>query len=283
MEKNNESGKNKIIETYAEDMTKILEDDKSGLIKKIIHEQEVQEIEKKNLSPESTKNKIFAFLGSMLILLSFGTLFYFILKEDIPTTVSTERRFMSLIFHDASSFIEVKNLEQKEIIQNIFNTVSNTKVKSGGIEGIYLTVDKEFIGLRDFIARIKGNLVLNNDLVDDNFLLGVVNGTQKDFFILLKTYSVPDIFEPLRAWEKKMFFDLHKFFGKEISPETKFLLTADFEDGVVKNKNARILYDENRNIIMIYVFANDNSVIITNTESAAEEIMLRLSYSRTRK
>jgi hypothetical protein len=34
---------------------------------------------------------------------------------------------------------------------------------------------------------------------------------------------------------------------------------------------------------MMYIFADDDSVIITNTEDAAKEIMLRLAASRVKK
>ena len=51
--------KHKFVETYAEDMAKVIENDNSGLIKKIIHNEEEHEIEKINLSPESRKNKFF--------------------------------------------------------------------------------------------------------------------------------------------------------------------------------------------------------------------------------
>jgi len=47
--------KDVIVETYAEDMAKVLENDKSGIIRKIIYEEEKHEIEKRNLSPQSQK------------------------------------------------------------------------------------------------------------------------------------------------------------------------------------------------------------------------------------
>ncbi len=276
-------GKNKIVETYAEDMAKVLEDDRSGLIKKIIHGEEEHEIERKNLSPESIKNRFFVLIGLLFILFGFTTLFYFILMRDVPT-VPIEKQFRSLIFHDTSIFIEVKAFKKEEIVRTVFNGVNTTKVKNGGVEGIYLTYDKKVIGLRKFITLIKSNFILSNiNLVDDNFLLGVVNGETKDLFILLKMRSVADIFDSLRAWENKMFLNLYGFFGKDLSPETKYLLTANFTDGVVKNKNARILYGKDGKIVMMYIFANDTSVIITNTENAAQEIMLRLASSRVKK
>ena len=282
--------KNKVIQTYAEDMAKVIEDDKTGLIKKVIHEQEEQEIKKRNLSPDSKKNKFFIFASLLFILTGFSILFYFMLSREVPS-VPIERQFIPLIFNDKSTFIEVQDLTRENIIQSILNGVNATKVKLGGVEGIYLTYNKKVVGLREFIKLIKANFQPKDDvLIYDNFLMGVVNTesevaseTSKDFFILLKARSTDDIFDAMRVWEKKMFSDLRGFFGVDLTLTTKNLLTANFEDGIVENKNARVLYNSDKDIVMMYVFANDTSVIITNTKKTAREIMLRLSLSQIKK
>jgi len=289
--KNKVSDKNikpKIVQTYVEDMAKVISDDKGGLIKKIIHEEEEYETEKIKLSPESKKNKLFLLIGSLLILGALATLGFFIFTRE-SSTVPIEAQFTPIIFSDKSDFIEITGFNSDKITQNIKNIVNGSSVKEGGIEGIYLTENKKIVGLRKFIALIGGKLVLNSDgFVNDNFLMGVVNNESKDFFILIKVRTLPDIFNSLRSWESKMFSDLHGFFGIDIFAETKNLLTANFEDGIVENKNARILYypedgQSEKKIAMMYIFANDNSVIIANTSSAAHEIMLRLAGSQIKK
>ena len=50
--------KAKKVETYADDMAKAISGGQGGLIKKIIHEEEEKEALKKNISPESEKNKL---------------------------------------------------------------------------------------------------------------------------------------------------------------------------------------------------------------------------------
>ncbi|KKP87751.1 MAG: hypothetical protein UR91_C0038G0007 [Candidatus Nomurabacteria bacterium GW2011_GWC2_35_8] len=276
--------KHKFVETYAEDMAKVIENDNSGLIKKIIHNEEEHEIEKINLSPESRKNKFFMFTGFVLIIIGFIVLSYFLFDKDI-NTVPVEQQFTPLIFNDKSIFLEIRDFKKEEIAQIVLNSVSGVDVKNGGVEGIYLISDKKIVGLRDFLSLIKGNLIPdeNKILVSDNFLLGAVNGETKDFFILLKVRSITDIFDSLRAWENKMFFDLQGFFGVALSPETKYLLTKNLDDGVVENKNARILYDKDGKIVMMYVLANENSVIITNTIKSAQELMRRLASSQIKK
>lgn len=270
------------VETLAEDMARVIEGDKEGLIKKIIHEQEQSEMEKKNLSPESQKNKLFMYAGFALVFIS---LFVFLFAESqhkdntVPVVVPAE----TLIFHDKSFFIEIGELNQKQIAASIKNEVDNSSVKIGGVEGIYLTVNKQIIGFHKFTNLVESSLSLEDGSISDNFLLGVVNGNSKDLFILLKTESMIDVFPLLRSWEDKMFNELAPFFGYFTSQDNKYLATKDFQDEIIENKNARVLLDDSNQIVLMYVFADDKSIIITNTASAVREVMLRLLGSEVKK
>ena len=278
----------KIVETYAGDMAEVLENDREGLVKKIIHGEEKREEEKKNLSPKSKQNRLFMIVGILFIMLALLILSFFFFKTDI-NTVKIEEQFTPIIFNDQSAFIEVSSLNKEEIAQTILSEINTTKVKEGGIEGIYLTENKKIIGLRRFITLIKSNFIPGDNpiFINDNFLLGAVNikinppeTTRLGFFILLKIRGAADIFDALRLWERKMLSDLAPFLSVNISSETNYLFTKDFEDGIVNNKNARVLYDKNKKAVLMYIFADDNSVIITNTENVAREIMLRMASSK---
>ena len=280
--------KNKNVQTFAGDMAGILETDKAGLIKKIIHGEEEAEKEKRNLSPESKKNQFFMLVSFLLLFVALAIVSFFFLSRE-ASTVPVEKQFVSLIFNDQSSFIEVDGLNKDKIVEAVLNKVILTKVKVGGIEGMYLISNKKIVGLREFISLIKGNLAPNN-FIDDNFLLGVINNSTstdsllgRDFFVLIKVRSVTDVFDSLRAWEDKMFSDLHGFFAIDISSETKYLLTKDFDDSIVENKNARILYDKDNQIVMMYIFADDTSLVVTNAKNATREIILRLASSQIKK
>lgn len=287
MEQSNEkkidaSGAGKVVKTYAEDMAEVIENDKAGLVKKIIHGEEQHEEEKKNLSPESRKNKFFMFISLLFIALGFAILFFFMVRSEI-SSVPVEKQFIPLIFNDKSSFVEVADFGKDKIAQTVLNKVDTTEVKAGGIEGIYLSENKKVVGFQKFISLIKGNFFPESNSVNDNFMMGAVNRETKDFFILLKVRSIPDVFDALRVWENKMFLDLHGFFAFPISPETRYLLTKDFDDGIVDNKNARILHTNDDKIVLMYILADDNFIIITNTENAAHEIMIRLASSKVKK
>jgi flagellar basal body-associated protein FliL len=282
---------NGAVRTYTEDMAEVLENDTQGLVKKIIHGAKEHEQEQENLSPESKKNKFFMIVSILLIVLALLTLSFFIFKNSVSNTVPVVKQFVPIIFNDQSTYIEVSALNKDEIIQTVLNEINATKVQAGGVEGIYLTENKQMIGLRRFIALIKSSFIPGNNtlFVNDNFLMGAVqtglkstSPTAGNFFILLKVRSNTDIFNSLRLWEPKLLNDLRGFFGISISSDTSYLLTKSFQDGIVENKNARILYDNNGKIAVMYIFADDNSIVITDSQEAAHEIILRLTSGQTK-
>lgn len=279
------NGQNRFIETYAEDMARVIESDQGGLIKKIIQEQSAKELERKSLSPESRKNKFYIISSILFIILALFIFVFFIFKKDTISVVPIERQFTPLVFNDKSFFLETKDLTKDKIVSSFLAETKNTNLKRGGLEGIYLTENSQIIGLRKFINLMKSSFVPpeNTTLVSDNFLLGLVNWGEKGSFILMKTRSFTDIFENLKAWENKMLYDLSPLFEVPINSSTSYLFTKDFDDGVILNKNARILHDADGNIVLMYVFADDTSVVIANKIEAVQEIMFRLSSSQLKK
>ena len=289
MEPKNQA-KNVFVETYAEDMAKVIEDDHQGLVKKIIQEEEARANEKKNLSPESKKNRMFMQMSAVLFLLGLGILFFLFLNRGADT-LEPVPEFVPLVFTDQSSFLEVAGLKRSEIFQAILNQTRTSTVKPGGLEGIYLTFNKKVVGLRQFVFLLQANFLPSENpvIVSDQFLMGWVNlagraegATSSGFFILLKTRSASDIFGSLRAWEEKMFQDLYEFYGRSAASGNDYLLTKSFEDGIVENKNARQLSNETGDPVLLYVFADNNSVVIADSPVTAREVMLRLAAKQTK-
>jgi len=283
--------KNKNVETFAGDMVKAIESDRGGLIKKIIQEEEKKEAQKKNLSPKSAQNKTFLIVGFLLLIITFLILiFLFVFNKNVGTAL-IPLQHTSVIFTDQTIFKEIDSLSKDKIANVVLNEKNNTKTKIGGIESIYLTENKKVIDFSRFILLIKGSL--NSDqlrLFYDNFLLGIfksgLNSSSPDagdLFILLKVKSFTDIFPIMQVWENKMLYDFYEFFEIKISPETNYLFTKDWEEDIVSNKNARILRDNTGKIILMYVYADDNSIIVTDSENAINEVVLRLNSSKIKK
>ncbi len=279
-----EQPKIKSVETYTDDMVKVLESDKGSTIKKIIQEEEERERQKKNLSPESLRNRIFMIAGMVLLVLALGAMVFATFLGEKAGIVPLQAPFGTAIFVDKNSFNETKDLSAKDTSSLLNAKISEADVKAGGIEGIFLTNNGRNISFGNLNSILKWGFPSSGVSSITDFLIGVYNGTSgKDPLVLLKVSSLDDIFGSMRAWEGTMLSDLSGMFGINITAENKYLLTENFQDGIIENKNARVLYDNNGNIVLMYVFADDNSVIITNGISAVDEVLSRLSGAKVAK
>lgn len=274
------------VQTFTSDMVQVIEDGQGGLIKKIIEEQEKNETEKKNFSPQSRRNRTFVLLSLILILLSTALLaFIYIgkLGEVLPLPPSPELR-APIIYTDSTKTLLFDHLTNEQIVNRLLEESVRADIKQGAIEGIFGTENSKIVGLRRFITLIKSSFVPGDKtFVDDNFLLGSANGGTRNFFILLKVRSFVDIFTPMRDWEPAMFNELHGLFSEQIDQSTSYLLTKSFEDGIVDNKNARILYDNAGKPALMYVFADDHSVVIARDRDTINEVILRITGSQIKK
>ena len=73
---------------------------------------------------------------------------------------------------------------------------------------------------------------------------------------------------------------MHDFFKIKVDASNNYLMTKDFEDGVVQNKNARVLYSKDGLPVLMYVFVDDNSVVLSGSENVVKEIILRLDSTK---
>jgi hypothetical protein len=274
-----------VVETLAGDMADVIGSGTGTSVKDIIRGAEENDAEKKRLSPKSKENKIFTITGVLFLVLAFATVAFLFYRKNSGTVV-IEKQFTPIVFTDQSVPLEISGFKKDEIEQAVLGEINTAKMKTGGVEGIYLTENGQMIGLRKFISLINSHFTPSDNpiFVNDNFLVGFVKNQTSipatpstGFFILIKVRSATDIFDSLRTWEPNILTDLHGFLGTKIGSDTSYLFTKDFTDSIIENKNARVLYDKDGNIVVMYIFADDNSVIITDSENAANIVMQRLA------
>jgi len=192
--------KNKAIETYADDMAGVIEESGGGVVKKIIEAEEAKERELLEENPESKRNKIFMGVSAFILTLALGIILLLTVFREKVYTVPVEPPFTPLIFTDKTSFQEVDDLKREKLIETLANNTKNTKVKNGGVEAVYLSLESNVIGLRKFVELAGWNLVLpEENLISDNFMLGVINEETKEPFLLLRMRAFSDIFPSLQA------------------------------------------------------------------------------------
>lgn len=281
---NENNSKNKIVETYIADMASAVDGSEGIFIRKIIEEQEKKEERYMQFSLGDTKNKIFLYVGLFLLFAALGALGFLVFSKTKAGTVEVAQQYIPAIYLDNYLFKDIEGIAGDQIHRVILTEAFSKEIKFDEIFGVYLTLQNKIIGLRKFLSLTSPELDQKNlAFVDDNFLIGATNIENKEIFILIKTRSFSDVFDFMRLWENKMFYDLKGVFDIEVSSETNYLLTKDFEDGIVQNKNARILKDKDGKTVMMYVFIDDRSLLITKSNLVAKEVGLRLSSGILRK
>ena len=276
--KENVPPKSGVVKTYAEDMASAIDHVEGGMIRQIIQDQEEGQKREENVSPESTKNRMLMLISSVLIISAFVSLFFVFNSRGNVPTVETVKQMKNMIFVEQNKFLEIEGFSKTQIIETIKNEVSDVQLKNGGIEAIYLTENKNVVTFARFMELIKSNVPVEvTSYTNNNFMIGVYNNNdEKSLFILMKVKSFTDIFPGMKIWENKMWSDLHDLFDMELNADTKYLLTKNFEDNIINNKNSRALYDTEKNKILEYVFVDETSVIVISNSDAVKEVMSRL-------
>ncbi len=278
------------VQTYADDMVGALQDGGENLVKNIIQEQAQQEHMKRAMTVQSRKNILYMILAVLIVLSAVAGVVALFVYQKKNETVEVAPRVTPILFTDKTELIAIEGYSKRDISSSVKNLVRATTLELGKIREISLTENGQSVGLERFLKLTEGNFpIARTDLVR-NFFMGVLGrdvGVEEakggELFFLLKVISFNDVFATMGFWEKKMFGDLYDFFGIDINPENTYLLTKDFEDGIVENKNARVLYDNNRNIVFAYVFIDDKTIVISTSSAPVREVILRLTYGEVRK
>ena len=110
--------------------------------------------------------------------------------------------------------------------------------------------------------------------LDNNFLFGIHAFTENNPFLLFTVRSFNNAFSGMLEWEKTIFDDLTPLFALE--QVDKDTLNRSFEDVIIENQDLRALKDKEGNIVLLYAFANQETLIITTHEVTLDEILERL-------
>lgn len=276
--------KSPVVETLDKDILEMVEKHEAGVVHAIIQGEEEKEKIEINYSPTSNKNKMLIGFSILFIILAILSLYIFFYLENKKQSVFVATQYKPLIYTDGYKLLSIQNLSKEKIIDSLYQEIQNTETKTGEIEVYYLTENNTPISFEKFIKIFEMNIGLETiSEFNSSFLLGVFSNEEKNFFILLKPNTVNSVFNGMKIWENKMLFDLGSLFKLEINKDTNYLLTKNFVDGIIQNKNARILYDNDGQIILAYIYLDDNTILITKDEFTAREILVRLHGSNLKK
>ncbi|MDQ5949371.1 MAG: hypothetical protein QG589_497 [Patescibacteria group bacterium] len=232
-------------------------------------------------SPDSgIKNKIFGFVGITLLTLSLliiGGVYYTISEQNKKVDVSKQT---TLITFSQQIEVPVDNLTHESFAQAIREKTKNFAQPVNSI--LYLSLTKnststppigEIISLID--PQTPGILARS---LDSKYMIGIYSFNTNEPFIILTTKNYPQTYAGMLDWEQSMIRNLGGIFNFSLYASTTPLA---FQDEEIRNKDVRILKNENQKTVLLYSFLNRNTFIITSNEAIFNAILGKFMTSQT--
>ena len=113
-----------------------------------------------------------------------------------------------------------------------------------------------------------------------DFMFGIHTYDGNQPFIILKVSDFKNGFAGMLAWERTLFDDMYQIFNISIQDENKNLFSRTFEDKVLENKDARVLYDSSGTPALFYLFLDETTILIAKDRDAVREVMTRIKIAK---
>ncbi|MCC6323823.1 hypothetical protein IT400_03460 [Candidatus Nomurabacteria bacterium] len=275
--------KSEAIHTYAGDMASMVRDNEASVIKIAMAEQRRREAEVQKDNSRKQKNYALMFAIFSIILI-FGAIYiykYLNQKGKIEAThteIVTE--IPTLIPDDIQTLIPSNTIAGREDLVRVIAKAREDK-KAGLIESIFLTSGgKQTLSSTEFLDLVGSSIpnAFERSLSPD-FMIGLyrpVDGTKIGTFFIFKSSSYDQAVAGSYAWEKTLLDEFSTIFGVDISGENKILLQKSFEDTIIYNTDARVLYGTNNEPLFYSLFLNQNLYMLTDSKDVIVEAIKRL-------
>jgi len=143
----------------------------------------------------------------------------------------------------------------------------------------------EILTTNNFLSLIKSTApgTLTRSL-SDKYLLGKYERAGKEpvMFLIFETNNYAQTYASMLDWEKTMLRDLFTIFDLKNIPSESPAFERSWKDIIINNQDTRVLYGENGEGLLYYVFVNKNNFIITSDKEVLKELVSRLISNNIR-
>jgi hypothetical protein len=274
----------KSIRTYQSDMADAVRMNEGSVIKIAVAEQERKAREQKEEVKTERVGTAFAVGSIILAVIAVGVLGYsFIATREKEVVITGTPLNQSLIRNDGTQALSISGKNKQEISKELLTLTSSPQERENFVLNINPITDESNSKIRpnakEFISALDTGMpgALYRSLGDDYMLGSVtINGVGSPFLILRPT-SFDYAYSGMLQWEKKMLDDLFIMYGINVAGENEYLFSKPFQDSILKNQDARVLYDNEGQVKLLYLFVNnDDLIIVAKDESAVVEVLNRL-------
>lgn len=277
----------KVLRTYTSDMANAIRDNEMSVITIALAEKAKREEEELYRKAEGTStSKIFLSIGGIILIAAaiLGSYYLVQKKKEKDAVTPIINNIETFISYDSSSVIDVTSATNILELKNIIN--QKEQASTGTITALFLTKKinniSEIITASNFLSLVGTTApsALIRSL-SDTYLFGkysnensVDENAKFGMFLILQTTNYNQTYVSALEWEKTLLSDLFVLFN--MPEQNSSLLDKEWKDIIINNKDARVLYGENGQGVLYYVFLNKNNFVIANNVDALKEVMSRL-------
>ena len=221
--------------------------------------------------------------GGALALAVFGTLLYYGFlwsRGALPTTKDKTPAAQSA----AATVLQILPGETRAgLIQKLTDAVENAPNQLGEARALAVQIDGTPITTEQFFtilnARAPASLAR---ALDPSLTVGVHNLQGNQLFLLVPVRSYERAFADMLTWgSAEMLTDLGPLF-KIQSGGNALLNPPALKDTIVKNRDARALFDESGKIIFLYSFLDKETLLFATNDETVRALLPKVSRGRLR-
>lgn len=243
-----------------------------------------------------SKGKIIIFISALLVIIgiiAIITAYIWNTRTSNPAVIV--RELSSLITTEYKDELNVDSVAKNKFVSVLSSKLNDYQIPVNNFYNPYITIgtstgrrlisSSEFVTLADF----KIPDLIKRTLLPD-FMVGTYSLEGNLPFIILKTSYFENAYAGMLAWENYLEKDLRVLFRFEgyqnsggILDELKPTVVKKFEDGVLANKDVRLIRGADGKTMLLYGIIDKETIIITVKETAFKEILDRLNKEKTLK
>lgn len=227
-------------------------------------------------------------------------LLYFVFLRPTPQAPGLAAAIPPFISIDDTQALIVsrEQFTRSTLMDNLENLKEKTAVSLGLMSRIYVAISTT-TAVNELPPAVTSQALLKAlapNISDEflraidptQYLLGVHVFDGSQAFLILKVESYEQGFSGMLAWERTVSQELSPFFtrtprprlpGEEPQPSTPAvtLSPTPFQDKIVENHDARVIVNDQGDILLLWAFLDRDTLVITTNEATLREIISRRS------
>ncbi|MEN9621597.1 MAG: hypothetical protein RLZZ67_31 [Candidatus Parcubacteria bacterium] len=217
-----------------------------------------------------------------LVLLGGGWYYWFTTSQSITVETAPAITIKAIIPYAKASTISIDETSDPLILVGSKLLQSNAGLGNVfALVPVASTTATSPLGLESLLRNTEiPNRLLRS--LGTSYMIGVYTYDTQSPFIIFKNTFFQNAFSGMLEWEQKMRTDLLPLVQVAHTGETNTgALSSAFEDIIISNVDVRVLKNDSGQPILMYAFADKDTIVVTTSQTALKYIIDRLLTVRT--